>query len=604
MTNTNIDSVAIRLNSLGDWAGSLKNLRPIVFFAEQGLQGALREASHGRDNQQSLRQNPPGLHNLERVIFIIDRSGSMEGPLVSGRDRPRGARSKFDYVREKISGITNSGYFPEDTQVSLVQFDEDHSSFECGVVKQGALVDLSSELAKPWCGTTTEFSKPLDAAVRILQGDRRQAFIQNPLEQRAGLRSLVFFLTDGIDQSHRDIAPIVRTLRDLNATTFVCGIGEDYNMKRIIEIASHAGAATWSHIPLEHGVPDVFDVQIPDLIRQLTSEEFYLKINATGDFSHLSAVTPSIRDVIDPKGQVFSGYGAAVAGLLLEKSSNIDLRLLAGRYASDKSPSTHDIPIVDINEAGAYYEQGRRAQEIMEKFLLVQALRARDIPLLRGMLSANSDLEPVIQPAIEEIERLNRENSIGSHSLHSVMSVAGYSDYNNVSQPSPSASKQGRDELFSGNLGPLDLSGSVGPLPSAKHYNPRAYDNVQPDLGRVPVLEQHVVGASQGASRQFPLGQLMDGAVYTLGRMSSSHCNETEIPLIVSADTRISRRHCQIGIKNGSYFIKDLGSLNGTYLNRVKIDANQEITLTPGDRIALGSALSFIFNVPTDTKEP
>jgi hypothetical protein len=54
------------------------------------------------------------------------------------------------------------------------------------------------------------------------------------------------------------------------------------------------------------------------------------------------------------------------------------------------------------------------------------------------------------------------------------------------------------------------------------------------------------------------------------------------------ASNQISRRHCQIVIRDLTVAIKDLGSANGTFVNGRQIPAEVEVPLTPGTRVALG----------------
>lgn len=54
------------------------------------------------------------------------------------------------------------------------------------------------------------------------------------------------------------------------------------------------------------------------------------------------------------------------------------------------------------------------------------------------------------------------------------------------------------------------------------------------------------------------------------------------------ASNQISRRHCQIVIREALVAIKDLGSANGTFVNGRKVPAEVEIPLTPGTRVMLG----------------
>lgn len=62
-------------------------------------------------------------------------------------------------------------------------------------------------------------------------------------------------------------------------------------------------------------------------------------------------------------------------------------------------------------------------------------------------------------------------------------------------------------------------------------------------------------------------------------------------------DMLISRRHCQIEAHGDYFYIKDLGSRNGTIVNRMQIDS--EVKLNPGDIIDIGDT-SLLF---TDRKD-
>lgn len=58
------------------------------------------------------------------------------------------------------------------------------------------------------------------------------------------------------------------------------------------------------------------------------------------------------------------------------------------------------------------------------------------------------------------------------------------------------------------------------------------------------------------------------------------------------AVTPISRLHAQISKIEGSYYIQDLGSSNGTYLNGMRLDSKADYLLSEGDRIAFAIAYS------------
>jgi DNA-binding winged helix-turn-helix (wHTH) protein len=64
---------------------------------------------------------------------------------------------------------------------------------------------------------------------------------------------------------------------------------------------------------------------------------------------------------------------------------------------------------------------------------------------------------------------------------------------------------------------------------------------------------------------------------------------------------RLSRQHVQIASQGGRWFVTDLQSTNGTYLNGHKLLANEEKALTDGDEIQLGKIIVFRFSDPSKT---
>jgi pSer/pThr/pTyr-binding forkhead associated (FHA) protein len=87
-----------------------------------------------------------------------------------------------------------------------------------------------------------------------------------------------------------------------------------------------------------------------------------------------------------------------------------------------------------------------------------------------------------------------------------------------------------------------------------------------------------VVDPPDAKGQAFPLGR--DGQVdVTVGRAAG--CG-----LALTQDTFVSQLHARIFRADGTWQIEDLGSTNGTFLNRRKVSAPQ--ALHPGDRIQVG----------------
>ncbi|MDO8595850.1 MAG: FHA domain-containing protein, partial [Sulfuricaulis sp.] len=73
----------------------------------------------------------------------------------------------------------------------------------------------------------------------------------------------------------------------------------------------------------------------------------------------------------------------------------------------------------------------------------------------------------------------------------------------------------------------------------------------------------------------------LDRPVTTIGRVSGN-----DIPL---RSTAVSRRHAHIRLDDGHYFLEDLGSSNGTFVNNLLITQPRE--LKPGDVIRFGEQI-------------
>ena len=83
-----------------------------------------------------------------------------------------------------------------------------------------------------------------------------------------------------------------------------------------------------------------------------------------------------------------------------------------------------------------------------------------------------------------------------------------------------------------------------------------------------------VVTEADGAPRTFP----MASEPLQIGR--SDACQ------VILQDTYASQLHARVYPKDGEWFVEDLGSTNGTYLNRVKVA--QPSPIGAGDEIRIG----------------
>lgn len=89
-----------------------------------------------------------------------------------------------------------------------------------------------------------------------------------------------------------------------------------------------------------------------------------------------------------------------------------------------------------------------------------------------------------------------------------------------------------------------------------------------------------IVGKGPDAGTKFTL----DKDSVTCGRHPSSD--------IFLNDVTVSRKHAEIKRDDGDFFLQDLGSLNGTFVNRQRVDSSP---LANGDEIQIGKFRLFFF---------
>lgn len=69
--------------------------------------------------------------------------------------------------------------------------------------------------------------------------------------------------------------------------------------------------------------------------------------------------------------------------------------------------------------------------------------------------------------------------------------------------------------------------------------------------------------------------------------------SSAEANAVIDFNPGISRKHCRIIYQNERYFVEDLGSANGTYLNKKRLSEDVE-ALKEGDRLQLANTLFIV----------
>jgi len=88
-------------------------------------------------------------------------------------------------------------------------------------------------------------------------------------------------------------------------------------------------------------------------------------------------------------------------------------------------------------------------------------------------------------------------------------------------------------------------------------------------------LPRELVVSDEGGRRTVPLKDSL-----TVGRAAT--CD------VVVSDTYVSNVHARIFQRDGGWWLEDLGSTNGTYMNRTRVSSPTAIG--PGDEVRMGKA--------------
>lgn len=95
-----------------------------------------------------------------------------------------------------------------------------------------------------------------------------------------------------------------------------------------------------------------------------------------------------------------------------------------------------------------------------------------------------------------------------------------------------------------------------------------------------------VIEKGRSSGKQFPLSDNES----QIGRWDADAGIFPDVDLDTDdPEAKVSRRHARITLTNGQYFVEDLGSTNGTFINRGKrLPPGQRQALCDGDEIIVG----------------
>jgi hypothetical protein len=121
-----------------------------------------------------------------------------------------------------------------------------------------------------------------------------------------------------------------------------------------------------------------------------------------------------------------------------------------------------------------------------------------------------------------------------------------------------------------------EVRGPVAAMASPRPVAPAPAREVRRAERRATPVQLAVVEPPALRGRMFPLGQEV-----TVGRAAG--CGVT------LDDTYASQIHARVFQRDGQWFVEDLGSTNGTFLNRTKVNGPQ--VMRRGDRLQVGNTV-------------
>lgn len=108
-------------------------------------------------------------------------------------------------------------------------------------------------------------------------------------------------------------------------------------------------------------------------------------------------------------------------------------------------------------------------------------------------------------------------------------------------------------------------------------YSPEAEDR-EPDLGNLSEV------VNEGISLVVRSGGGLAGETFAPGRGKTTIGRHPDSDIFLD-DITVSRNHAQLIQKPDGFYIQDQGSLNGTYVNRARVEIQK---LSDGDQVQIG----------------
>ncbi len=583
-----------------------KGVRPVVVSVKQGQSpvkgspelvpvGPGKLAIEGPPDisivplQGSSGLQPDSLNEPFRVraYILIDISSSMNEPAGNNLSRLKLAQNKIATFSSglKQAGINNQEFI-------LIPFDD---NAEIKTKTQDCDKLIRKVLALHPRGSTN-FTAALNLVLKDINS--------NPLNQA---RNLIIMITDGEHNLGKD-DPALKAATELlpkaDCGIYLVGVGNKYNEELLKDMLRTAKFGGLTHIP--HPKQDIFKTILPPFIGDMRSAPYY-PIVSFNNFKSTYNMTPSIREVIEELGEKhFATVGYQREGYAIGFVNEEDLdkgRALVHLIVKEDANGNpiHTEEIIPVPFEDAILDPNER--KLIGSFPLLIGLESilgkRDANLLEQFINDNKKKLP---PDLKDIlfkELANLKNPFRTEDNEGETREA----YSSITTRAAEASFLARtglsandlslftnpenprmDQSFEGDLSVIGHSGGVGPLdPNERTINisdmnvnkidPLAYENINPQ-------KKLTLEIKSGGQLEL---EFKDKEEKTFGRGLIPMVSVT----IPDCPRVVSRRHFAISRFGNEFFIKDLDSSNGTYVNGERITGEKK--LSPGDKIKVAS---------------
>ena len=131
-------------------------------------------------------------------------------------------------------------------------------------------------------------------------------------------------------------------------------------------------------------------------------------------------------------------------------------------------------------------------------------------------------------------------------------------------------------DLQNGSLGLEELYSKLSGKTIANQHDNNSVENREPST--VPTRLKLV---AMNAPARFVI--TVDKNAFTIGKKDSNDA-------VITFNKMISRVHCKVTGSRGQYWITDLQSSNGTYINNMRLQPNQPHKLESGDIVRMANS--------------